>query len=173
MHQEQSHAASAMGSQVYDHISGAAGHADLIAPTLAFTQTKTGLNFSPRWAAPELLLGEVEETTTSSDVYSLGMTILETFTSTFPFIEKKSDHAVIMEVAFHKRTPTRPQKVIPEGTVFGDKLWELLTKCWSYDSKDRPSAGDVWNWMALIAPETPKESKIKLEEEGRSEQEIA
>ncbi|KAG8749332.1 hypothetical protein FRC11_011423 [Ceratobasidium sp. 423] len=180
VHQEQSHVASAMGSQVYDKICETAGDANLIAPTLAFTLTKTGLNFSLRWAAPELLLGEVEGTTTASDVYALGMTILETFTSTVPFFEKKSDHAVIMEVAYHKKTPMRPPEVFPEGSMSGDNLWDILTKCWSYDPKGRPSAGDIWNQMKLITLATPKESeikpeesKIKLEEEGQSEQEIA
>ncbi|KAG8703230.1 hypothetical protein FRC11_010897, partial [Ceratobasidium sp. 423] len=180
LHQEQSHAASAISSHAYDHGSGTVDYASLIAPTLSFTLTKTGLKFSPRWAAPELFSEEVNGTTTASDVYALGMTILETFTSTVPFFEKKSDHAVIMEVVIHKKTPTRPQKGIPEGSVYGDKLWDILTKCWSHDPKGRPSAGDVWNQMKLITLETPKESEIKpeeseieLEEEGRSEQEIA
>ncbi|CAE6412965.1 unnamed protein product [Rhizoctonia solani] len=164
LHQEQSHVPSTMVSHAYNNISGAAGPANLIAPTLAFTQTKTGLNFSLRWAAPELLLGEVNRTTTATDVYALGMTILETFTSTVPFVEKKSDHTVIMEVAFHKRIPTRPQEVIPEGSVYGDQLWDILTKCWSYDPQDRPSAGDFWDQMNLITPKTPKESEIEPEE---------
>ncbi|KAG8735719.1 hypothetical protein FRC11_003066, partial [Ceratobasidium sp. 423] len=88
----------------------------------------------------------------------------ETFTSTVPFFEKKSDHAVIMGVAVHKKTPMRPQEVIPEGSVYGNKLWDILTKCWSYDPKCRPSAGDVWNQMKLITLETPKEFEIKAEE---------
>ncbi|CAE6454568.1 unnamed protein product [Rhizoctonia solani] len=184
LHQERSHAASAMGSHVYEHINGSVDHANLIAPTLAFTLTKRGLNLSPRWAAPELFSEEVKGTTTASDVYALGMTILkylqETFTSTVPFIEIKSDHAVIKEVALHKRTPLRPQEVIPERSLYGDQLWDILTECWSYDPQDRPSAGDVWNQMKLITPETlkesetePEESRVELEEEGRSEQEIA
>ncbi|CAE6478069.1 unnamed protein product [Rhizoctonia solani] len=73
-----------------------------------------------------------------------------------------------MEVAIHKRTPPRPQEVIPEGSVYGDQLWNILTKCWSYDPKARPSAGDVRNQVELITAETPKEFKIELED-GRSE----
>ncbi|CAE6536035.1 unnamed protein product [Rhizoctonia solani] len=61
-----------------------------------------------------------------------------------------------MEVAIHKRTPMRPQGVLPEGNVYGDKLWDILTKCWSYDPKDRLSTRDVWNRMELTTPETPR-----------------
>ncbi|KAG8752639.1 hypothetical protein FRC11_008183, partial [Ceratobasidium sp. 423] len=110
--------------------------------------------------APELLSGEVEGTTTASDVYSLAMGYLqETFTSTIPFIEKKSDHAVMIDVAIHRKTPTRPQKDIPEGRS---------SKCGRRLEPDGANHSRNIEGVRI----KPEESEIELEE-GQSEQEIA
>ncbi|KDN36623.1 hypothetical protein RSAG8_10726, partial [Rhizoctonia solani AG-8 WAC10335] len=124
------------------------GNAVLKEATLQFTQTNTGPNFSLRWTAPEILAGRSLHTTTG-DIYSLGMTILEAFTSQIPFASQ-SDISLLVHIVVEKKTPTRPEKVIPTRSIDGDQLWAILTKCWSYDPEDRPDARAVWDAMKPI-----------------------
>ncbi|CAE6469725.1 unnamed protein product [Rhizoctonia solani] len=62
--------------------------------SLYFSQTTTGTKYSTRWAAPEIL-EETTPLTRKSDVYSLGMTILEVFTGNVPYPNIKKDIAVM------------------------------------------------------------------------------
>ncbi|CAE6483435.1 unnamed protein product [Rhizoctonia solani] len=125
-----------------------------------FTEIHTGIRFSLRWAAPELLLGTSSHTT-ASDVYSLGMAIMETFTSQIPFGDK-SEMSLPLHVVVQRKIPSRPEKLVPERSVNGNTLWSILTKCWSYDPKDRPSARDVWEGMMPITLEALKETEYRL-----------
>ncbi|CAE6399867.1 unnamed protein product, partial [Rhizoctonia solani] len=90
----------------------------------------------------------------------------ETFTSEIPFAGK-TDRWVMMHI-LHEEIPSRPQKVIPAKSIDGDKLWATLTKCWSYDPKDRPSARAVWDEMKPITSDTLKEIEDKNKNEGGS-----
>ena len=56
-----------------------------------------------------------------------------------------------MHVVVGRNIPTRPEKVIPTRSIDGDKLWAVLTKCWSYDPEDRPSAEAVWNDVSAMS----------------------
>ncbi|KAH7338152.1 kinase-like domain-containing protein [Rhizoctonia solani] len=106
---------------------------------VAFTVTNS-LHYSVRWAAPELFLDD-GATSFETDVYALGMTILETLTGNVPY-KDRADMAVIHVVLVRKLQPVRPLKHIPQNTK-GDELWGLLERCWSYEPKDRPKASDV------------------------------
>ncbi|KAG8729121.1 hypothetical protein FRC11_009472, partial [Ceratobasidium sp. 423] len=119
------------------------GNASRLDPTVQFTQTNTGVKFSLRWTAPEIL-GETSSHTTAGDVYSLGMTILEAFTSNIPFADK-SDLSVLALITARTLIPTRPEDIIPKRSIYGDNLWAILMKCWSYDPQDRPTARAVWD----------------------------
>ncbi|CAE6500727.1 unnamed protein product [Rhizoctonia solani] len=130
------------------------GNASLLDPTVLFTQTNTGIKASLRWAAPEIL-EETSSYTTASDVYALGMTILEAFTSNVPFADK-SDLSVLSRLSTRTLIPTRPE-VIPKRSIYGDKLWAILMKCWSYDPQDRPTVGAVWDVVKPLSPEKLKE----------------
>ncbi|CAE6460784.1 unnamed protein product [Rhizoctonia solani] len=140
------------------------GNASLLDATLQFTQTNTGPSFSLRWTPPEILEGTSSHTM-AGDIYSLGMTILEAFTSEIPFAYK-TEKSLLAHILFHKEMPTRPEKVIPSRSIDGDKLWSLLTDCWSYNPEDRPSADAFWNNIRLITSDNLKE--IEGYVEGRS-----
>ncbi|CAE6453769.1 unnamed protein product [Rhizoctonia solani] len=145
------------------------GNATLLDATLQFTQTSTGARYSLRWTPPEILEDEGTSLhTMAGDIYSLGMTILETFTSEVPFADK-SEKSVLAHILFHKKPPARPEKIIPTRSMDGNKLWVLLTKCWSYDPKDRPSAEAVWNNMKPITSENLRQ--IEGEDEVGSKHE--
>ncbi|CUA77001.1 Serine/threonine-protein kinase dst2 [Dictyostelium discoideum] [Rhizoctonia solani] len=146
------------------------GNASLLEATLQFTQTTTGPYISPQWTAPEILAG-TSSYTIVGDIYSLGMTILEAFTSQIPFPDR-NNHALLMHVVIHKKIPVRPETAMPTNSIDGDKLWAILTRCWSYDPKDRPTAETVWNEMKEITAENLKEIQGRGDkEEGRQNKE--
>ncbi|CAE6453901.1 unnamed protein product [Rhizoctonia solani] len=127
------------------------GNSSLVDRTLGFTQTTSGPSFTIRWSAAEI----IEETTShtkASDVYALGMTIYETVTGMVPY-QGKSESNVIRLVTVKKELPERTKVILNDaGTV--DKLWKLLTECWSFEPTERPSAAKVTEVMKAIAPNT-------------------
>ncbi|CAE6512287.1 unnamed protein product [Rhizoctonia solani] len=128
------------------------GNATMLYTSLQFTQSSTSITSTPRWTAPEILEGLTRHTE-AGDVYSLGMTILETFTSKVPFPDKV-DLALIFHVVLQKSIPTRPNKIIPPKSIDGDRLWSILTKCWTYNPKNRPIARGIWEGIKSITPDT-------------------
>ncbi|KAF8601245.1 kinase-like protein [Ceratobasidium sp. AG-I] len=83
-----------------------------------------------RWMAPELLTGSGVRGI-ETDVYALGMTILEIITGEVPFPELRSSHAIINAVVRDCRSPNRPMQLSdksPENVL----LWSLLHRCWAY-----------------------------------------
>ncbi|KAG8724060.1 hypothetical protein FRC09_000603 [Ceratobasidium sp. 395] len=89
--------------------------------------------------APEILTGEGRRST-KSDIYALGMTILEIVTGGVPF-KGMSDIGVVREVAIRRGIPKRPyEKIHGEG---GDILWEILLGCWTFDPNRRTTASQI------------------------------
>ncbi|KAG8705876.1 hypothetical protein FRC11_008723, partial [Ceratobasidium sp. 423] len=95
----------------------------------------------------------------------------ETFTSKVPFADK-SEQSLPVHIAVHKKTPTRPETIIPSRSIHGNTLWDILTRCWALDPKDRPSARVVWDEMKPITTETLKELEVEPERDGKSEREL-
>ncbi|KAJ1305009.1 hypothetical protein OPQ81_000052 [Rhizoctonia solani] len=112
--------------------------------SLAFSET-TGhrQGFSTRWAAPELLLDELPKSK-QSDVYALGMTMLEIFSGSIPYSEYKKDFQVMLKVQ-EGILPLRPPQISDESR--GDLLWHLLVNCWNRDSNKRPRAIEVYDYL--------------------------
>ncbi|KAG8737953.1 hypothetical protein FRC10_007467 [Ceratobasidium sp. 414] len=96
----------------------------------------------------EYTLNFTETTQRNTDVYALGMTILETLTGMVPFSDK-NNIAVLTAVITHK-IPTRPENNIPSNSRHGDILWSLLKRCWDPDPVERPSAAQVAGIMREI-----------------------
>ncbi|CAE7095945.1 unnamed protein product [Rhizoctonia solani] len=111
------------------------------ASSLVFTATSNTRTGSIRWVAPEMLTDEVPHRTTQSDVYALGMTMLEIHTGDVPYAERRVDGAVVAAV-IKGTLPTRPLQHIKDDE-HGNRVWKLLSDCWSRDPSKRPSAGQV------------------------------
>ncbi|KAG8717607.1 hypothetical protein FRC09_014014 [Ceratobasidium sp. 395] len=116
--------------------------------TLHFTPTSTA-GWSARWAAPEILAGEVP-CSMEGDVWALGMTILEIITGEPPYSKIKNDLAVISCIAVLKQLPSRPNERIPPNSSFGEQLWALLTSCWAFEPSRRPTAARVRDRLKAI-----------------------
>ncbi|KEP45084.1 tyrosine kinase catalytic domain protein [Rhizoctonia solani 123E] len=108
---------------------------------LMFTASSNSRSGSIRWVAPEMLAEDAPIRTKESDVYALGMTMLEVFTGELPYPQCRMDSSVITKV-MRGTLPTRPTDRFKNDEQ-GNFAWALLLKCWSRDVSERPSAGQV------------------------------
>ncbi|KAF8596873.1 kinase-like protein [Ceratobasidium sp. AG-I] len=93
------------------------------------------------WAAPELLIDADTVRTLESDIYSLGMTMLEIFTDEPPYGRSTTPAAIIVVLLSTHQRPSRPKPL--EFGVKQNKIWELIVRCWAEDPKGRPDALSV------------------------------
>jgi len=100
---------------------------------------------APRWMPPKVLEPNLDSdimNTTSdnspftkqSDIYSLGMTILEVLTVKIPYNHRRYDTAAIFDII---------QGIRPPRPTVSYALWDLLNSCWQALSKNRPTAKEV------------------------------
>ncbi|CAE7110997.1 unnamed protein product [Rhizoctonia solani] len=115
--------------------------------SMKFTQTTSERSWTMRWTAPELILGSGSQSK-AADVYALAMTIYEVMTGILPY-SGKQEHTIIYLVGIKKEPPERPD-TIPFDHECGNKLWELLVRCWSFDPKARPSANETVTVMKMV-----------------------
>ena len=105
-----------------------------------FTTTK--IVGPARWMAPELSdpsddqATEAPLFTTESDVFAFAMTIVEVFTESLPFRERKRDSAVLFAIIAGKR-PELPASIREQG------LANLIQKCWDQHPELRPTADEI------------------------------
>ncbi|CAE6434779.1 unnamed protein product [Rhizoctonia solani] len=116
--------------------------------TLEFAATKTKPGLSIRWAAPEILENDADNSY-EADVYALGMTILEAITGDLPYACIAKECAVVGQV-LQKILPARPEVHILSDDLFGDHLWSLLCQCWTYEPRSRPTVNEVQQQMMSI-----------------------
>ncbi|CAE6497077.1 unnamed protein product [Rhizoctonia solani] len=97
--------------------------------------------FSLRWVAPEIFEVDEPRITKQTDIYALGMTMLEIFTGEVPFSDRRTDMAV-MSAVLRGTPPTRPTN-LPENGERSSKMWQLMLSCWDRDPVARPTATEV------------------------------
>ncbi|CAE6442315.1 unnamed protein product [Rhizoctonia solani] len=119
------------------------------ASTLVFSESSNSRLGSLRWTAPEMFLEEAPKRTKQSDVYALGMTMLEIFTGEVPYPNYRQDFLVLMAV--QKGTlPTRPLEQLQDDEQ-GNVIWRLLLGCWSRAVSERPSSTEVLDTLVSLA----------------------
>ncbi|QRW21094.1 Tyrosine kinase domain-containing protein [Rhizoctonia solani] len=119
-------------------------NAELEEQSLIFTRTGR-LVLSPRWTAPEVILGLTGKTL-EADVYSLAMTILEMMTCKAPWANIPTDIGVVSAVLLQKKVPPRPTSI-----VRGD-LWAILVDCWKHEQNARPGPADILKMNTISSP---------------------
>ncbi|KAG8744201.1 hypothetical protein FRC11_013616 [Ceratobasidium sp. 423] len=114
----------------------------ILATTLNFTRTSS-FNFTTRFAAPEVLGGDSHTFTKESDVYALGMTMLNVMSGRIPFVDR-SEASLIFEVVHKKGQPPKPDFGNRlQGDAAKIKMWGLIEWCFTYEPKGRPKVGPV------------------------------
>ncbi|CUA74283.1 hypothetical protein RSOLAG22IIIB_11100 [Rhizoctonia solani] len=115
------------------------GNSLLIDRSMKFTETTSSSSLTVRWSAAEIINEGLP--TEASDVYALAMVIYEVMAGTLPYNGKRE--AVIINLVVVKKEPPERPGSIPIGCEGGDKLWDVLVRCWSFEPAARPSASEV------------------------------
>ncbi|KAG9022833.1 hypothetical protein FRB95_014082, partial [Tulasnella sp. JGI-2019a] len=102
--------------------------------------TSPGLKGSgtARWKSPGLTNHELR--TVKTDIYALGMTIVEVLTGREPFPHLRHEYIVYREVSKGHRPPFEPTS--RKGKDF-KPLWEIAASCWEKEPENRPTAAKV------------------------------
>ncbi|KIO28972.1 hypothetical protein M407DRAFT_53515, partial [Tulasnella calospora MUT 4182] len=95
--------------------------------------TLTGPSWSLRWAPPEVVNGAT--TSFSSDIWSAGWVYSEIMKNQVPFPELNSAGAITLTVIQGKVPSTREDAQLSQITG----LCSLMTDCWAFDPRTRPS----------------------------------
>jgi len=96
---------------------------------------------------------EGESKPMASDIFSLAMTIFEVMTGDRPFKNDESPLSVRGKIGNGLR-PKRPKKgssAVRRG--LDDRLWDLITRCWAQDPKDRPDIFEVSEELDKMWPD--------------------
>ncbi|KAG8777812.1 hypothetical protein FRC12_000196 [Ceratobasidium sp. 428] len=103
-----------------------------------------------RWMAPELF--EANPTRSyKTDVYALGMTMLEVLTGQVPFLEIENGLQISVAVTRDKITPKRPEYLDTKNPQY-EIFWNAMRRCWIHDPKQRATAEEV-EGILKAAPE--------------------
>ncbi|KAF8601639.1 kinase-like protein [Ceratobasidium sp. AG-I] len=131
-------------------------HGDLKASTLRFSETSKAGGGTVRWMAPELILLEEGEDAppptrnAKTDVYALGMTMLETISGKVPYHQYQHDRTIILALE-RKQFPKCPEE-LSGSDERATRMWALLLQCWDHNPKARPDAPSVLASLQSIAP---------------------
>ncbi|KIO20091.1 hypothetical protein M407DRAFT_81941, partial [Tulasnella calospora MUT 4182] len=103
-----------------------------IAPSGEFI-TITGPAWTMRWAAPELLEGDLPGL--ASDIWALGWICWEVVTGKFPF-DKENDVSVVLRITKGDLPAIENDDQLKQIKV----LCNLMRECWKLDTSERPTA---------------------------------
>ncbi|KAG8999174.1 hypothetical protein FRB94_006415 [Tulasnella sp. JGI-2019a] len=103
---------------------------------------------APRWTSPELVDSDQPQKTTKSDIYALGMTIVEILTGRVPFHHLVSSFQVYKAIALYDERPVF-DPLYCNGRDLRE-LWELAASCWQKNAVDRPDANNVVKRLAPL-----------------------
>jgi serine/threonine protein kinase len=96
-------------------------------------------NGTIKYAPPEICLGDLRLLSIKSDIYSLGSLIWEIFTGERPFEEVNDTTSLGSDIIQYHLTPEIEK--LPIETP--EEIKNLILRCWSKESEDRPSIEDV------------------------------
>jgi len=115
---------------------------------------------SPYWMAPEVI--EMSHSTTASDIWSLGCTIIELLTGFPPYFEMVAMSAIYKMV--REECPPLPDDI-------SEELEDFLKKCFRRNPDERPSAKELraHPWIIQYAPQVVQNTPPVMDvEEVRS-----
>ncbi|KAK1937112.1 Serine/threonine-protein kinase STY13 [Phytophthora citrophthora] len=119
-----------------------------------------------RWTAPERLgLGDMKSNappTMESDVFALGMCILEAVTMRAPW-KPLPDKDVRVAMTTGVRLPPRPVG------LFSDEQWALVTQMCSFDPRRRPKISSVVHQLEKYVEEAAADQKTQLTTKRRGQ----
>ncbi|QRV77067.1 Tyrosine kinase specific for activated [Ceratobasidium sp. AG-Ba] len=85
-----------------------------------------------------------------TDIYAMGMTILEIITGDVPFREIQSGHSVMWAVRQERRTPRVSELELETASGRDMLLLTVMKWCWKYDPAERPTARQVVQMLEVL-----------------------
>ncbi|THH29478.1 hypothetical protein EUX98_g4707 [Antrodiella citrinella] len=112
---------------------------------------------NPRWMAPELIdpvqfFLVSDRPTNASDVFSFACCCVELFSGKIPY-DGCGEGQVMKRVPEGLR-PERPTAFVGED-LMSDDLWNVLTRCWTDQPANRPSAQEVVQLISEVCDNLP------------------
>ncbi|KAG9041771.1 hypothetical protein FS837_011763 [Tulasnella sp. UAMH 9824] len=123
--------------------------------------TMTGPAWTVRWAAPELLGGELPGL--ASDVWAFGWICWECITGNFPF-SNENDVTVIVRIITGDIPDVRDDSQLQQIKA----LCSIMMECWRLDASKRPSVAQCLNMMSFLAWSVPSDRDASHVPSGRS-----
>lgn len=114
----------------------------------------TGPGWSFRWAAPEVLNGELLEL--GSDIWALGWICWEVITDNYPFPDASGPGSITLMVIKGQLPSIYEDDQLSQIR----ELCHVMTECWKLKAKERPSASrcnQILRWLASVVPK-PKDT---------------
>ncbi|CAE6511955.1 unnamed protein product [Rhizoctonia solani] len=121
--------------------------------SLLFTRTSPQFACSIRFTAPEIMDGSNKKNTTQSDVYALGMTILQILTGQLPYAGEP-DFPALAKIFRGVPPPRSHLDGILRNQYAEDKLWDLLLRCWTHEPNLRPTMTQVKQVLVEVEQES-------------------
>jgi len=112
-----------------------------------FSASNPGVD-TARWMAPELI--ETGERSPKTDVYALGMAMMEIITGRIPFSEIENSMKVIVRVARDAVVPQVEELKTLQGSARPNIMFGALLRCWSFKPDDRATVEEVQGLLAAI-----------------------
>lgn len=97
-----------------------------------------------QWKASEWLLGV--QTRPESDVYSLGMCIVEAVAGKVPYAQELQEKQAVRSLILHA-------VFIQRSAQFSDRVWDLVTRMCTFSSRQRLKIGDAVRALEEVALE--------------------
>jgi son of sevenless len=101
---------------------------------------------SMRWTAPEQLHLDIP-TNFKTDIWSVGMLILEVITGERPYASFRGEPRLSLVIWNEDLRPERPLRCV----WLSDALWQLMKECWAKDPNQRPDITDVCRRLQEVA----------------------
>ncbi|KAJ7575874.1 hypothetical protein C8J56DRAFT_1171771 [Mycena floridula] len=113
-----------------------------VSETQSFATSSVRSKGSVRWLSPEVLLPTAiqRKPHPSRDIYAYGCTALEIYTKLPPFHLYTHDAMILIDLIAGKG-PERPTQ--EEAPSLTDDVWQLIQRCWTHQTSDRPQAREV------------------------------
>ncbi|KAJ3554667.1 hypothetical protein NP233_g12371 [Leucocoprinus birnbaumii] len=110
--------------------------------------TSSQIDYTTRWAAPEILSGEAARPEMSCDIWSFGCLCGETLSGLRPF-HHLPDRKVLFGIVVGNEAPFNQSTLYSNGC---DRLtipwiWDMISRCCAYSTSERPAANEIEKLM--------------------------
>ncbi|KAF9439466.1 kinase-like protein, partial [Macrolepiota fuliginosa MF-IS2] len=100
-------------------------------------------NFSAiRWAAPETLESEGLYTK-ASDIWAFGCVCFQVISGKLPYHQCSSNLRIIRQLMRGVSPAQLHKDLAPDSGEAGDRMRDLIARCWDFDPKNRPTAQTI------------------------------